>query len=102
MIAISVISGVTALIIPAKIDVTSVSAKAKRTPGITFNRRDTTHRCVHNFPDFGSGIFLYLAQANNVAAPSAHLPKATPNGVRKSRPSLMKIKEHPQTTPRAR
>jgi hypothetical protein len=61
-----------------------------------------TQRWAHNFPDFGSDIFLYFAQANSVAAPRAQRPKATPNGVKKSRPSLIKIKEHPQTKPRAR
>ena len=40
MIASRVISGVTALMIPASTEVTSVSAKAKKTPGITFSKRD--------------------------------------------------------------
>ena len=39
---------------------------------------------------------------SRVAAPSAQRPKATPNGVKNSRPSLMKIKEQPHTKPRAR
>jgi len=34
-------------------------------------------------------------------APSAHLIKATPNGVRNSRPSSINITEHPQEIPKA-
>jgi hypothetical protein len=34
-------------------------------------------------------------------APRAQRPKATPNGVRNSRPNLIKINEHPHTQPRA-
>jgi hypothetical protein len=102
MIARRVMRGVTALMMPARIEVTSVSARANNTPGITFSKSETTQRCAHNFPDFGSEIRLYLAQANKVRAPSAQRPKATPNGVKKSRPSLMNINEQPQTTPSAR
>jgi hypothetical protein len=43
-IAMIVISGVTALMIPANIDVTSVSASAKRIPGITLSKMATTQR----------------------------------------------------------
>jgi len=36
-----------------------------------------------------------------VRAPRETRPKATPIGVRNSKPILMKIKEQPQTTPKA-
>jgi hypothetical protein len=44
MIANKVISGVTALMIPARIEVTFVSAKAKRTPGTTFKASEIIHK----------------------------------------------------------
>jgi hypothetical protein len=44
MIASKVISGVTALMFPAKIEVTSVWASANKIPGITFKSSETTQR----------------------------------------------------------
>jgi hypothetical protein len=49
-----------------------------------------------------NSIPLILAKMTRVKAPSAHRPKATPNGVKNSSPNLMKIKEQPHTTPKAR
>jgi hypothetical protein len=101
MIASKVISGVTALIIPARIEVTSVSATANRIPGITLSNNETTQRCSHIIRLLGSEIPLKRAQNTNVRAPNETRPNATPIGVRNSRPNLMKIKEQPQTTPKA-
>jgi hypothetical protein len=101
MIASKVISGVTALMIPAKIEVTSVSATANRIPGITFSKSETTHKWRHVDLSRGSRKPITLSAINNVIAPKAQRPNATPNGVRNSRPNLIKINEQPQTTPKA-
>ena len=101
MIAIRVISGVTALIIPANTEVTLVSANAKRTPGMTLSNSATTHKCIQILLSVGSETLRDLAMINSAIAPREVRPKATPTGVRNSRPNLMKMKEHPHTVPSA-
>jgi hypothetical protein len=49
----------------------------------------------------GKEIPFILAYARSARAPSAQRKKATPKGVRNSRPNLIKMKEQPQTQPRA-
>ena len=97
----SVISGVVALRIPAKIEVTCVSASAKSTPGTELSKSEITQRCNHTFTSFGKVKRWPITRTIKVMAPSAHLIKATPNGVKNSNPNLMKMNEHPQTTPSA-
>ena len=58
-------------------------------------------KCAHVFNSRGSAIFLIRANVTRVSAPSATPPKATPTGVKNSRPNLMKINEHPQVIPSA-
>ena len=101
MIARSVIRGVTALIIPARMEVTLVSARAKRKPGTTLRSIAMTQRWAHTFLSFGKAIFFDLAIVRSAIAPKDVRPKATPTGVRNSSPNLMKIKEQPHTTPKA-
>jgi hypothetical protein len=88
--------------IPAKIEVTSVCALANSTPGIEFNNSETTQSFNQILGSFGRLSFLNLRNINKVNAPSAHLPKATPNGVKKLNPCLINKKEQPQTKPNAR
>ncbi|CAB4755878.1 unannotated protein [freshwater metagenome] len=99
---IKVVSGVPALIIPARTDVTRCSAYAKRIPGKTFSRSDTNQSAAQVERSVGSLIPRTLTIKRRAIAPSAHLPKATPTGVRNSRPSFMNINEHPHTKPRAK
>jgi hypothetical protein len=101
MIASSVISGVTALIIPAKIEVTSVSATANKIPGITLSKSETTHKWRQIDLSLGNRKPIIFSAINKVIAPNAQRPKATPNGVKNSRPNLIKMNEQPQTTPKA-
>jgi hypothetical protein len=88
--------------IPAKIDVTFVSARAKRIPGIELSRSETTQIWKRVLGARGRWIPRIREIMKRVTAPSAHRPKATPKGVRNSRPSLMKIKEQPQMKPTVR
>ena len=60
-IASTVISGVTALIMPAKIEVTLVSAIANKIPGTTFNNMATTSKWPQIFGSFGSSTLRALA-----------------------------------------
>jgi hypothetical protein len=87
--------------IPARIEVTSVSATAKRIPGTTFSKRETTHKCHHVERPRGSFKPMTLSAINKVTAPNKQRPNATPNGVKNSRPNLMNMKEQPQTIPSA-
>ena len=66
---------------------TSVSATAKRIPGITFSKRETTHKCPHVERARGSFKPMTLSAINKVIAPNAQRPKATPNGVKNSGPT---------------
>lgn len=101
MIASNVINGVTALMIPARIEVTLVSANAKRNPGITLSKSETTQRWIQIVRPLGSPIPLKRAHNTNVSAPNETRPNATPTGVKNSSPSLININEQPHTTPKA-
>ena len=85
--------------IPASIEVTFTSANAKRNPGITFNRSDTTQRISQVLFPCGSEMPRSFAIISSDMAPKTTRPNATPAGVKNSRPNLMKIKEQPQTIP---
>jgi len=100
--AITVASGVQALMMPAKIDVTRCSAYANKIPGITFNNKETIQRISQVFRPFGSENPRAFKIIKSVNEPRAHRPKATPCGVRNSNPNFMNMKEQPHTKPRAR
>jgi len=87
--------------IPARIEVTSVSATANRIPGITLSKSETTHKWRQVDLSRGKCKPITLSAINKVIAPKAQRPKATPNGVKNSRPNLIKMNEQPQTTPKA-
>lgn len=95
-------SGVVALSIPARIEVTSVSASAKSTPGMELSKSEIIHRCNQILISRGNVKRRAITIIINVIAPSAHRTKATPNGVKNSNPNLIKMNEHPQTTPSAK
>ena len=84
------------------IDVTFVCASAKRTPGTEFRSKETIQSLIQIFGSLGSANFRTLRNITRVNAPSAHLPKATPKGVRNVRPCFMKRNEQPQTKPSAK
>ena len=96
---IKVANGVQALIIPANTEVTCTSASENKNPGITLSKSEMIHKYSQVFRSLGSAIFLCFAISNSVTAPSVTRPNTTPAGVRNSRPSLIKIKEQPQTIP---
>ena len=98
-IANTVIKGVTALIIPAKIEVTLVSARANKIPGNTFKSNATTNKCPQIFGSFGNSTPFNLAIMIKVSAPNEQRPKATPSGVRNSNPCLIKRNDIPQVIP---
>jgi hypothetical protein len=64
MMASRVIKGVTALISPAKIEVTLVSASANKKPGTTFKRSATIQRWNQIIGDLGREIPFNRAQKN--------------------------------------
>ena len=99
---INVANGVKALMIPARTVVTSCWAYANKNPGKTFSKSETIQRINQVLGSVGSLIPRTFTISSKIIAPRAHLPKATPTGVKNSRPNLIKTKEDPQTKPRSK
>jgi hypothetical protein len=87
--------------IPAKIEVTLVSASAKRIPGITFRRSAITSKCPQILGSLGSSTLFDLAMIIKVSAPNEQRPKATPRGVRNSKPCLINRNDIPHVMPKS-
>ena len=95
-------SGVPALIIPARTVVTRCCAKANRIPGNTFSSSETIQRTSQVLRSDGSLTPRIYTIKSRAMAPRAHLPNATPTGVKNSSPSFMNTNEQPQTNPSAK
>ena len=93
--------GVSAFIIPARIEETRSCANANNTPGITLSKIPINHRCNSTTGSRGIRIPLNIATHQSARAPSRQRRKAIPTGVRKVSVFSMKRKEEPHTIPRA-
>jgi hypothetical protein len=91
---------VTALIIPANIEVTLVSASANKIPGITLSKSETTKRCAQILLFLGSFTLVIFEIKTSVIAPRKQRPNATPIGVRNSKPFFINRNDIPQVIPR--
>ena len=94
------ISGVHALMIPARIEEIWVSPYANSVNGMLQNRSPTTARCRQTRRSRGSRVPVARATASSTSAPIAARPNATPIGESDWRPSLMNRNEQPQMPPR--
>jgi hypothetical protein len=93
----SVISGVSALKMPASSDDTSVSPNAKSANGAAFMSAPRTTRCGHSERSRGSRSFVAARISSSAGAPNAQRRNATWTGaIPASSSTLMNMKLAPQ------
>jgi len=99
---ITLMIGVKAFMMPARIEETLSCANAKSTPGSTFSNIPTTHNWRIRSESLIIRIFLKIRTNQRANAPSAQRRKATPTGVRKVNERSMNKNEAPHVIPKAK
>jgi hypothetical protein len=90
-----VIAGVVALTSPARVELTRVSARAKRKLGAEFSSSDKTPRWIQSFEGLGREILFIAHHVTSVRNPKKDLKKVISIGEKLSSATLMKRNEVP-------